>query len=78
MGKDLGYIGIADRITGETAAGKWMSVAIPLTEFGTGTYGDLTGSAPGDDGNFKIYHNFDEIGVWFSVVYDNFRIYQTK
>lgn len=78
MGTTKNYIPIADRITGQTVAGEWMSVAIPLTDFGTGTYGDLVGSAPGDDSNFKIYHNFDATGVWFSVVYDNFRIYQKK
>ena len=78
MGTTVSKIAIADRVTGKTDAKQWMSVAIPLTEFGTGTYNDLVSKAPGDDGNFKIYHNFDEIGVWFSVVYDNFRIYQTK
>lgn len=78
MGTTVSRIGIVDRVTGKVSAGQWMSVAIPLTEFGTGTYGDLVGKAPGDDGNFKIYHNYDEIGVWFSIAYDNFRIYKTK
>ena len=78
MGAEVDKIAIADRITGQATAGEWMSVAISLTQFGTGTYGDLVGSAPGDDGNFKIYHSYDEIGIWFSIVYDNFRIYQIK
>ena len=78
MGAEVDKIAIADRITGQATAGEWTSVAIPLTQFGTGTYGDLVGSAPGDDGNFKIYHSYDEIGIWFSIVYDNFRIYQIK
>ena len=56
-----------------------MSVAIPLSKFGEGTYGDLVGAAPGDDGNFKIYHDFESReGVWFAVAYDNFRIYKIK
>ena len=79
MGAEVDKIAIADRITGQTTAGEWMSVAIPLTQFGTGTYGDLVGSAPGDDGNFKIYHDFESReGVWFAVAYDNFRIYKIK
>ncbi|MBR2199247.1 MAG: hypothetical protein IJ894_00635, partial [Bacteroidales bacterium] len=78
MGTTVSNVAIADRITGETKDGVWMSVSIPLTSFGSGTYGDLIDGAPGDDGNFKIYHNFDETGIWFSVVYDNFRIYQKK
>lgn len=78
MGTTVSNVAIADRITGETKNGVWMSVSIPLTSFGSGTYGDLIDGAPGDDGNFKIYHNFDETGIWFSVVYDNLRIYQKK
>ena len=78
MGGTVDRTDIADRITEKTVAGKWMSVAIPLTKFGEGTYGDLVGAAPGGDDNFKIYHSFDEIGIWFAVAYDNFRIYKIK
>ena len=78
MGGTVDKIAITDCLTGKTTVGEWMSVAIPLTQFGSGTWGDLVGSAPGDDGNFKIYHSYDEIGIWFSVVYDNFRIYKIK
>ena len=78
MGSEVKTIAIADCVTGKTTVGEWMSVTIPLSKFGEGTYGDLVGSAPGDDGNFKIYHSFDEIGIWFAVAYDNFRIYKIK
>ena len=79
MGGTVDRTDIADCITEKTVAGKWMSVAIPLTKFGEGTYGDLVGAAPGDDGNFKIYHDFESRdGVWFAVAYDNFRIYKIK
>ena len=79
MGGTVDRTDIADCITGKTVAGKWMSVAIPLTQFGEGTYGDLVGAAPGDDGNFKIYHDFESRdGVKFAVAYDNFRIYKIK
>ena len=78
MGGTVDKVAIADCLTEKTTVGEWMSVAIPLTQFGSGTWGDLVGSAPGDDGNFKIYHSYNEIGIWFSVVYDNFRIYKIK
>ena len=78
MGTEVDQIAIADRTTGKTTVEEWMSVAIPLTSFGEGTYGDLVGKAPGDDGNFKVYHSYEEIGIWFAIVYDNFRIYQIK
>ena len=79
MGGTVDRTDIADQYTGKTLVGEWMSVAIPLTKFGEGTYGDLIGAAPGDDGNFKIYHDFESReGVWFAVAYDNFRIYKTK
>ena len=79
MGGTVDRTDIADQYTGKTLVGEWMSVAIPLTKFGQGTYGDLVGAAPGDDGNFKIYHDFESReGVWFAVAYDNFRIYKTK
>mgnify|MGYP002623179806 CR=1 FL=1 len=79
MGGTVDRTDIADHYTGKTLVGEWMSVAIPLTKFGEGTYGDLVGAAPGDDGNFKIYHDFESReGVWFAVAYDNFRIYKIK
>jgi hypothetical protein len=79
MGGTVDRTDIADQLTGKTLVGEWMSVAIPLTMFGEGTYGDLVGAAPGDDGNFKIYHDFESReGVWFAVAYDNFRIYKIK
>ena len=78
MGTTVEKIDIADCITDKTTVGEWMSVTIPLSKFGEGTYGDLVGAAPGDDGNFKIYHNFESNGVWFAVAYDNFRIYKIK
>ena len=57
-----------------------MSVAIPLTKFGEGTYGDLVSASPGKESNdcFYIYHNYDELSIWFAVAYDNFRIYKIK
>jgi hypothetical protein len=79
MGGTVDRTDIADQYTGKTLVGEWMSVAIPLSKFGEGTYGDLVGAAPGDDGNFKIYHDFESReGVWFAVAYDNFRIYKIK
>ena len=80
MGTLVDHIAIADCVTGKTAVGEWMSVAIPLTKFGEGTYGELVNAYPGSvsDDCFYIYHNYDELGIWFSVAYDNFRIYKKR
>ena len=80
MGTEVNHIAIADCVTGKTTVGEWMSVAIPLTKFGEGTYGDLVNASPGKESNdcFYIYHNYDELGIWFAVAYDNFRIYKKR
>ena len=80
MGTEVNHIAIADCVTGKTTVGEWMSVAIPLTKFGEGTYGDLVNASPGQGSNycFYIYHNYDELGIWFAVAYDNFRIYKKR
>ncbi len=69
-------IAIADKVTGETMPGQWMSVAIPLTEFapGAATYGDLC-AMNGDGDNFKIYLGYDNTGDYVRIAYDNFRLY---
>ena len=80
MGSVVKKIAIADCVTGKTTVGEWMSVTIPLTKFGEGTYGDLVSASPGQysNGCFNIFHNYDKLGIWFAVAYDNFRIYKIK
>ncbi len=67
---------VSDRATGNVLPGKWMSVSVPMTEFGPGfsTWGELVASDVLDNDNFKVYHA-TESGDKMHTAYDNFRFY---
>lgn len=67
---------VSDRATGNVLPGKWMSVSVPMTEFGPGfsTWGKLVASDVLDNDNFKVYHA-TQSGDKMHTAYDNFRFY---
>ncbi len=67
---------VSDRATGNVLPGKWMSVSVPMTEFGPGfsTWGELVASDVLDNDNFKVYHA-TQSGDKMHTAYDNFRFY---
>lgn len=69
-------IPVADRVAEKQLPGEWMTVAIPMTEFGPGfsTWGELIASDNLDSDNFVIYHNTTS-GDKMHTAYDNFRFY---
>lgn len=70
---------VADYIEGKVMPGQWMSVVIPMTQFGSGyaTWGELVATDVLDSDNFKIYHDTSS-GEKMHNGYDNFRFYIKK
>lgn len=67
---------VADHVQGKVMPGQWMSVVIPMTQFGPSfaTWGDLIATDVLDSDNFKIYHDTSS-GEKMHNGYDNFRFY---
>lgn len=67
---------VADAVEGKLLPGRWMSVIIPMTQFGAGfsTWGELAATNNLDADNFVISHNTSAAGSMHTA-YDNFRFY---
>jgi hypothetical protein len=74
---DKSGIEFKDAATGQFIPGQWMTISVPLSEWGTGdaTYGDFCAHNKLGDYDFKLYIEYDNSGDYITLAYDNFRFY---